>query len=190
MFAVYNAGSKNIVLDQGQRLFMIWFADLDRETEDTYKESGREGISAEDVMKIQGEVASPAELKKRLDDMKADYDKRLYDMKTESDEKMYEMKLDFDKKIHTLEQNQLWNRWLYGLLIGVGISVFLSIIGWIFIRPIFDRVEKKKEPEISSQAAPQSLRSTTPAVAEKKKDVAQAPASKDEASTRSAKQPK
>src|SRR3954451_7183755 len=28
-FAVYNAGSSTIVLDQDQRVFMIWFADLD-----------------------------------------------------------------------------------------------------------------------------------------------------------------
>ena len=155
MFAVYNAGSKSIVLDQGQRLLMIWFADLDRETEDTYKGSEREGISADDVMKIQGEVASPAELKKRLDDMKADYDTRLYHLKTESDKKVYEMRLDFDKKFHAVEQSQLWNRWLYGLLIGVGVSLFLSISGWIFIKPIFDRSEKKNEPAKSLQAASQ-----------------------------------
>ena len=67
MFAVYNAGSKNIVFDQGQRLFIIWFADLDRETEDTYKKVGCKNITAEDVMKIQGEVASPAELKRKIE---------------------------------------------------------------------------------------------------------------------------
>src|SRR6516225_6237147 len=35
-FAVYNAGSRTIVLDQDQRVFMIWFADLDHTDEAPY----------------------------------------------------------------------------------------------------------------------------------------------------------
>ncbi len=83
MFAVYNAGSKSIVLDHGQRLFIIWFADLDRETEDTYKKLGREDITAENVMKIQGEVASPAELKKKTEDLRSEHDKKIHSIEKE-----------------------------------------------------------------------------------------------------------
>ncbi len=78
-FAVYNAGSKNIVLDQGQRVFMLWFSDLDRETAKGYggQREGQNEITAQDVMRIQGEVASPAELKKQIADLRAEYDRRL-----------------------------------------------------------------------------------------------------------------
>jgi dCTP deaminase len=68
-FAVYNAGSQRVVLDQKEPVFMIWFSELDDIDEDPYKNEkrGRYIIDSERVRKIQGEVASPAELKKRID---------------------------------------------------------------------------------------------------------------------------
>jgi dCTP deaminase len=67
-FSVYNAGSQSIVLTYGEPLFLIWFSDLDRETKDVYngKHAGQCEISSEDVMRIQGEVASPSALNERL----------------------------------------------------------------------------------------------------------------------------
>jgi dCTP deaminase len=79
-FAVYNAGSHSIVLDQGQPIFMIWFADLS-ETDDTPypdRAPSNSAITADDVARIQGEVASPAELKKQLDELRADVDKKFH----------------------------------------------------------------------------------------------------------------
>jgi hypothetical protein len=78
-FAVYNAGSQTIRLDQGQPIFMIWFCDLDDPTKDLYRPrpAARNVITADDVSKIQGEVASPAELKKRIDELRAAYDHRI-----------------------------------------------------------------------------------------------------------------
>jgi dCTP deaminase len=65
MFSVYNAGSHNIVLERKQRLFLLWFADLDRPTEPYFGEhSNQGGISPKDVMQIQGDIASPGQLKK------------------------------------------------------------------------------------------------------------------------------
>jgi dCTP deaminase len=77
-FAVYNAGSRSIVLDQGQRVFMIWFADLDKEDDNPYPAHPPTliAITSEDVAKISGEVASPAQLKQQLEDLKADLDKK------------------------------------------------------------------------------------------------------------------
>ncbi|WP_169973958.1 dCTP deaminase domain-containing protein [Tautonia rosea] len=68
-FAVYNAGSQQVVLDQGEPVFMIWFSELDDVDDEPYKNKnpGRYIIDSERVRKIQGEVASPAELKKRID---------------------------------------------------------------------------------------------------------------------------
>jgi len=78
-FAVYNAGSNDIVLDQDERVFMIWFADLSEDTPDPYGQVPATSsiITSKDVGKLKGEVASPAQLKKQVDDIKHDYDVRL-----------------------------------------------------------------------------------------------------------------
>lgn len=77
-FAVYNAGSRNIVLTRGERVFIIWFCDLSASTRDGYdgQHAMQHGISSEDVMQIQGEVASPAALKKQIDELRNDHDRR------------------------------------------------------------------------------------------------------------------
>jgi dCTP deaminase len=70
-FAVYNAGSIAVDLVPGQRLFLIWYCDLDRPTEALYEGShqSQDGITAEDVMSIRGMVVSPAGLSARVDDV-------------------------------------------------------------------------------------------------------------------------
>lgn len=70
-FAVYNAGSQPVVLDQKQPIFMIWFSELDDIDEEPYenKPRGQHIITSDDVTRIQGDVASPAELKKRIDEL-------------------------------------------------------------------------------------------------------------------------
>jgi dCTP deaminase len=70
-FSVYNAGSRPIVLEPGAPTFLLWFASLDRETEDVYNGShqNQAEITAADVMSSQGEVPSPAALDARLKDV-------------------------------------------------------------------------------------------------------------------------
>src|SRR5712692_9136068 len=60
-FSVYNAGSESIILGVGERLFPIWFYELPEENEDQYvgRHQGQMSITSEDVMLLQGEVASP-----------------------------------------------------------------------------------------------------------------------------------
>jgi dCTP deaminase len=113
-FAVYNAGSKNIVLDQDQRVFMIWFSDLDRETTKGYggQRPGQNEITAEDVMRLQGEVASPAELKKQIEGLRADYERRLI----------------------AVEKSEAILRWLVGAL-------FLVILG-LLLKPSLELLIK------------------------------------------------
>jgi dCTP deaminase len=67
-FAVYNAGSQHIKLTQGKPIFLIWFTDLDQKTVDIYngRHANGEGICSNDVMNIAGNIASPAQLHKRL----------------------------------------------------------------------------------------------------------------------------
>jgi dCTP deaminase len=77
-FAVYNAGSGNIVLTKDDPVFLIWFCDLSARTFDIYdgKHAQQQGISSDDVMQIQGEVASPGELKKQIEELRTDHDSR------------------------------------------------------------------------------------------------------------------
>lgn len=114
-FAVYNAGSRAIVLDQDQQIFMIWFADLDHPDENPYpaRPPAQYVITADDVARIQGEVASPAQLKKQLD----------------------ELKMEMEKKFHVVEQSRLINRWLITVLI----TAVISVSGALIVRSLFDR---------------------------------------------------
>jgi dCTP deaminase len=67
-FAVYNAGSVAIDLQPGQRLFLIWYCDLDQPTAAVYSggHQGQDGITADDVMSIRGIVVSPAGINSRV----------------------------------------------------------------------------------------------------------------------------
>lgn len=67
-FSVYNAGSRDIVLQRKQRVFLLWLSDLDRPTCDLYAGShaNQNEIAPDDVMKMQGEIASPAQLTKDI----------------------------------------------------------------------------------------------------------------------------
>ncbi len=113
-FAVYNAGSKDIVLDQDERIFMIWFADLDEPSPDPYPTvpATSSVITSEDVSRLKGEVASPAELKRKIEDTKS----------------------ELEKKIHAVEQSKLVNRGLLLLLIGAAVSLFFMS----FVKPYID----------------------------------------------------
>ncbi len=70
-FSVYNAGNRSIVLARREPAFLIWFCKLDQETTDKYDgdHMGQLGISSEDVMRIHGDIASPAQLKKEIEDV-------------------------------------------------------------------------------------------------------------------------
>lgn len=112
-FAVYNAGSQKIVLDQGQRIFMIWFADLDETDIDPYpeQEDTRAVITADHVAAIQGDVASPAELKAQLD----------------------ELRTDLENKFRATEQTRLLNRELLLLVLGLVLGIVVAIVTSVVI---------------------------------------------------------
>ncbi|MEX0661472.1 MAG: hypothetical protein WEA58_08590 [Balneolaceae bacterium] len=70
-FAVYNAGSKNVVITSGEPLFQIWFSTLLGENSVPYNGRHKDQmyITAEDVMKNQGKIASPNALLKRIENL-------------------------------------------------------------------------------------------------------------------------
>lgn len=135
MFSVYNAGAQDIILDYDQPVFLVWFADLDEAAGKPYPPRTRDpkSITADDIMKIQGEVASPSELKKQINDLKA----------------------DTNEKFYTTEQSRSTNRYLITLLIGLVVTVIGAIIGWLIIKPTFDGGSQPKDLKVPAVTQPE-----------------------------------
>ena len=74
-FGVYNAGANNVIVDAQSQLFSIWFCNLTGNTSDVYDGdwNNQKELTAEDVMKLQGEVLSSANLKKEIDSLRTNY---------------------------------------------------------------------------------------------------------------------
>lgn len=68
MFSVYNAGGSDVLISRGQRLFLMWFASLESQTEDVYEGSrlAQDMIPNKDIMAIGREHYSPAAVNDRL----------------------------------------------------------------------------------------------------------------------------
>jgi dCTP deaminase len=68
LFSVYNAGPQRVVIARGDPVFLLWFAGFDQATpaDDMRNKPIREGITSEDVQKLQGEIASPEALAERV----------------------------------------------------------------------------------------------------------------------------
>jgi dCTP deaminase len=129
-FAVYNAGSQTIILDQGQAVFLIWYADLDTATQDTYKArpGSGDGITSDDVRRLYGEVASPAELKALFDDLRN----------------------EVDKKFHELDLKTQFIKWM----VGVGVTLLIGLLSWVVFRPMLSNTGKIDSALPSQEAAP------------------------------------
>ena len=77
-FSVYNAGSRDIVLQRKRRVFLLWLSDLDQPTKPYAGEHAYQSeITPEDVMQIAGKIASPGQLKKEIEDLKISFDKEI-----------------------------------------------------------------------------------------------------------------
>lgn len=71
LFSVYNAGPSTIVLSQGTPYFPIWFADLDGSQDYKGTHGGQDEIPDEPIRALsQGDIASPNELSKRIEEVK------------------------------------------------------------------------------------------------------------------------
>jgi dCTP deaminase len=137
-FSVYNAGSNNIILDQGKGLFLLWLCDLSAPTPpgDLYKKSaGKNGISGQDIMHLHGEVASPAALKKELEEVRRD---------------VAEIRKAFDQA--------------RAILVTIGVALLISYLKEHLARPSVDGSShnalefSKKQPESTAPLNPQPTR--------------------------------
>ena len=145
-FAVYNAGSQPIVLDQGERAFMIWFTSLDEADDDPYKpkSAGTVVISASDVAKIQGDVASPAALKKQIDELRSEVDKRLHTIQA-----------DIDKRWHATEQLGLNKKWVMGVLITLASAILIMLLRSYVEKPAAPASAAKTQLKVPAPPATQ-----------------------------------
>ncbi len=67
IFSVYNAGPATIVLDKGTPYFLIWFSELTSSAAPyNGKHNNQNGISAEIISALKGELASPNALLERI----------------------------------------------------------------------------------------------------------------------------
>lgn len=102
-FSVYNAGSNDIILDRKKPYFSLWISELtsklinDEKYNGTHQ--GQENISAEDIMKIKGEIASPNQLLKKIETL--------------------------ESRIATERE---WRRWGLRIIIGILIGIGLKLI--------------------------------------------------------------
>jgi|SRR6185369_3437666 len=72
-FAVYNAGSEAVVLARGERVFALWLGAFDQDVDDPYhgEHFKQDGITSQDVMRLQGHVASPAALSQEITELRS-----------------------------------------------------------------------------------------------------------------------
>jgi len=67
MFTVYNAGTETCTFARGDRLFLLWIADMDQAS-DPYrgKNQGLQSIRSDVIERLTAKGASPAELERRI----------------------------------------------------------------------------------------------------------------------------
>ncbi len=114
MFSVYNAGPSTIVLNLGEPYFPIWFAEMkeELEEEEAYNSNnehfGRLNHIPPKYIEFlkRGELASP---------------KALFD-------KIIEVEASLNEKIIKSDEKKERNDWLYKILIGLAITIFLRLI--------------------------------------------------------------
>jgi dCTP deaminase len=113
-FSVYNAGSQNIVLQRKQRVFLLWFSDLDQPTADVYKGShaNQDEITPDDVMKLQGEIASPGQLKDDINKLETGIEARLKDVEHKCETRTKDLGHKVDKLIWIASA-------IFGVLLGL-----------------------------------------------------------------------
>ena len=69
IFSVINAGPRPVHLQEGDPLFLIWYADLDARTEEIRERPGFKNLDAKIINGISGEILSLSGLSKRQDDI-------------------------------------------------------------------------------------------------------------------------
>jgi len=130
-FTVYNAGSRDIYISPGESIFLMWFCSLDQTTSLPYngEHMGQMNITSNDIMKISGDIASPAALKDKLDALERELVKKHDQLERELENRHKDLKLDYEKRMHALET--AWTL-LRGTFITLIIATVLAFAGQLF----------------------------------------------------------
>jgi dCTP deaminase len=115
IFAVFNAGPAPVHLHQGLPLFLIWFADLDQESEKSKTRPGFDQIPAQIINTLTGGINSLHALDKRVSEEA--------DTRRSEDDKL-------NNKINELDKT------LTRLLVtsGVLLTIAISLATYVFFR--------------------------------------------------------
>jgi dCTP deaminase len=82
-FAVFNAGPVPIHLKRGQPIFLIWYANLDRNSDSKKHEPIHKGIETEMITAVSGELQSFAGLSKKIKDVDTALGDRVHSVERE-----------------------------------------------------------------------------------------------------------
>lgn len=118
VFSVYNAGPAPVHLSRGLPLFLIWYSDLDRPTEKTYKpKPGIPGLRDELISNMSGQVFSPMNLSGQLSKFRDNLSGQL----TKVREEQMQLKADLES----------FKKLSYGVG-GAVLAVVLALVGTVF----------------------------------------------------------
>jgi dCTP deaminase len=106
VFAVFNAGPVPVHLRQGQPMFLIWYANLDRQSTLIKQAPVQESIPPELIMGISGELQSFSGLSKKMKDLET----------------------SLTVKVHAIEREQTYYRVLAVIALGVIVAI---AVPWI-----------------------------------------------------------
>lgn len=108
LFSVMNAGPKPVHLQQGQPLFLIWYADLDQTTDEKKHGAGFKGIDPVLINGISGEILSLQSLSDEHRDLEQRLTKQIQDQSA------------------TISNLKL----LVRIFLGASITLILTLVGW------------------------------------------------------------
>lgn len=106
IFSVYNAGPVTVHLRQGQPMFLIWFANLDKPTALARNQPVQESFPPDLISGISGELQSLSGLNKKIKDL----DKSLTD------------------KVHSIEREQTYYRFIAVIIVALVVAMIAT---WI-----------------------------------------------------------
>lgn len=109
IFAVFNAGPSPVHLERGLPLFLIWYADLDAESEKAKSTIGEKSIPPKLIGNLTSTMDSLYTLNQRL---KEEVEKR----RTEDDNLL--------KKMHEVEKSQVTIKITFGVVLGLLAGIF------------------------------------------------------------------
>lgn len=111
LFSVYNAGASKILLERGQRCFLIWYSHLDGIATYDGKHNNQDKIPIRHIENLSGDLASPNSVLKKINSLEKEYEKR----------------------ITSSEGNNTTRRWMLG--------IFISLLTLLNIKQFYDANE-------------------------------------------------